>query len=286
MRVRRHHAWGAVLIVLFVLPVLQPDGVPALERPVAGFFAWFSRVPVLNPHLWGSQVPSGDDEGSGRARALEAENAVLREQYAERLHFKEDLEDLKRAFATKGQGGLDRLPRVLLARVLRSTDAVDYRRSLLIDRGEEDGLIPGLAVVSGRVLLGRVERVHARSALVKLVTDRRSRLEVAVRTSANRRLIGYVRGRGRGRSEGELEVRFVRVPDEAGRILPGATVFSSNADERVPSSLIVGYVSRVFDHDLDGMPQIRIRPALDLGRSTFVYVLLPPGPPVRVRPTR
>ena len=285
MRFRGRHAWGALLIVLFALPVLRPEGIPVVERPIADTFAWFGKVPVLNPHLWGSAAAAAAEEeeaASDYARGLEHENAVLREEYAQRLRLEEDLVGLKGALEGLTSAGLDRLPRVLVARVLRTADATAYRRSILIDRGADDGLRRGMAVVSGRIFLGTVEVLQARSALVKLVSDRRSRLEVAVRTTANERLRGYVRGHGTGTVDDDLEVRFALVPvrDEvgpegAGRVLPGAPVFTSNADSLVPASLLVGFVTEVSDKDLDGMPRIRLRPALDLGRATRVLVILP-----------
>ena len=285
MRVRGRHAWGAILIVLFALPVLRPEGIPAVERPVADTFTWFGKVTVLNPHLWGSASAATEEEAEVRseyARGLERENAVLREEYAQRLRLEEDLASLKGALEGLTSAGLDRLPRVLVARVLRTADASAYRRSILIDRGSDDGLREGMAVVSGRVFLGTVEVVQARSALVKLVSDRRSRLEVAVRTTANERLCGFIRGHGAGTVDDELEVRFARVPvreaagpEGAGRVLPGAPVFTANADVLVPAGLLVGFVTEVSDKDLDGMPRIRLRPALDLGRATRVLVVLP-----------
>ena len=285
MRFRGRHAWGALLIVLFALPVLRPEGIPAVERPVADAFAWFGKVPALNPHLWGSASAASEtvaEAPSDYARGLEQENAVLREEYAQRLRLEVDLAELKGALEGLTSGGLDRLPRVVMARVLRTADASAYRRSILIDRGSDDGLQKGMAVASGRVFVGTVEVVQARSAFVKLVSDRYSRLEVAVRTTANRRLCGFIRGHGSGSVDDELDVRFARVPDPddasvegIGRVLAGAPVFTSNADPLVPASLLVGFVTDVSDKDLDGMPRIRIRPALDVGRATRVLVVLP-----------
>jgi rod shape-determining protein MreC len=275
MRVRRHHAWGAILVVLFVLPVARPHGVAGVERPVGAFFAWFGRMPALNPRLWGSPA-STDEHACPQARQLAEENAVLREHYAQRLDLEADLAALDaRLKEALAEEGLDRMPTARVARVLRNADASTWRRSLLVDRGTEDGVLPGLAVVAGPVFLGRVDVVHARSSLVKLLTDQRSRLEVALRTDDGSRLTGYVRGEGRGAADGTLEVRHVRLPHVQGRVLPGAPVFTSNADPRVPAGLLVGYVVEVADKDLDGMLSLRIRPALDLQRSTKVVVLIP-----------
>lgn len=273
MRVRRRHAWGAALIVLFVLPVMKPEGIPALERPIAGFFAYFGRMTALNPELWGSDAPTEGDR-SPRAQALEEENAVLRELYAERLALEDDLDGLRDVLE---QAALDRLPRAVTARVLRTADPAGFRRSILIDRGADDGLVPGLAVVSGSVFLGRVETVQGRSAQVKLVSDRRSRLEVAFRTDAGERLCGYVQGGGRGAIDGELVIRQVVAPPEVGRVLLGASVLTSNADPLVPAGLVVGTVTAVSDKDLAGLPVVRMRPAFHLARSTSVMVLMPRG---------
>ncbi|MFV1959308.1 MAG: rod shape-determining protein MreC [Planctomycetota bacterium] len=270
MRVRKQHAWGAVLIVLFILPVAMPQGIPALERPVAGFFAFFGRIPALNPRLWGTG--GGDDEAeSPRARALEVENALLREHLSERRQVETDLSRFAKVLQ---EGGLDRLPRARVARVLRASDPSGYRRSILIDRGEADGVREGSAVVTGAIFLGRVVVVHARSALVELITDRRSRLEVATRTDRQVRLRGFLSGRGHGTVEEDLTVRHIHVPPDAGRVLVGAPVVTSNADPRIPAGLLVGYVTE--DRNRDDLPTVRVHPAFDLTRSTRVFVLLPP----------
>jgi rod shape-determining protein MreC len=273
MRVRKHHAWGAVLLVLFVLPVIRPQGIEALERPVASFFAWFGRVPVLNPALWAA-ARDGDEDATAADRALRQENAELREAYAERLSRAREVEALAEVLqAALEDTPLDRLPQALRARVLRAHDPSGFRQSLLIDRGGDDGLAVGQAVVSGATYLGRVEVVHGRSALVKLLTDPQSRLAVALRTDRGVRVTGFVRGHGR--ADRPLAVEHVHVPLGAGRIQVGAAVLTSNRDPLVPAGLVVGFVSEVDDKDADGVPRIRMRPAFDLARSASAIVLVP-----------
>lgn len=280
MRVRRHHAWGAILIALFALPVLKPGGIPALERPVGSFLGWFGRIPALNPRLWSGDGWEGGASPSAREQALELEVARMREHLAESALRRRDFAAAMRALQ---DGGLDRKPRARFARILRSRDPSGYRQSILIDRGAVDGLVPGLAVASGPVFLGRVEVVYRRSALVELITDRQSRFEVAFRTDRNVRLTGYVRGEGQGPDEGTLQIRHVRVKEGIGVVPPGTPVVTSNVDPLVPPGLIVGRIQSVLDKDLDGLPRIEIRPALDVSRATAVLVLLPPDdvPPQR-----
>ena len=166
MRLRRKHAWGAALIALFALPVLRPQGVAAIEDPAAGVFTWLAEVPLLNPRLW--DPPATSEGDTPRTRELErmiAEQTEARNQGAAR---ETDLQALGDAL------GLDRLPLSRIARVLRAHDPSPFRRSILIDRGTEDGLAEGLPIVAGGVLVGRVQVARGRSALVRLVTDPQS----------------------------------------------------------------------------------------------------------------
>jgi rod shape-determining protein MreC len=269
MRIRRRHAWGAALIALFALPVLRPQGAGTLEEAPGSAFAWLASVEALNPRLW--ERASSPDEDGPRVRELERVLAELTEARFVEAARREDLE------ALRATTELDRVPLVRSARVLRTRDPAPARRSLLIDRGAEDGLVEGCAVVSGGVFVGRVQVVCARSALVRLVTDPQSRLEVALRTSGGARVTGFLRRRGPAAAADDLEVVNVRVGSGLGRVLEHVPVLTSNADALVPAGLVVGYVSAVSDPEADGFPTLAVRAALDLARSTEVLVLLPPG---------
>lgn len=267
MRLRKRHAWGAALIALFALPVLRPQGIPLLEDPVGGSFAWFAGIAPLNPRLW---EPTSEPSADGpRVRALER---ALAEMTESRFNEQTRVQDVANLLETLE---LDRLPVARWARVLRGSDPSPTRRSILIDRGSEDGLAEGYAVVSGGTLLGRVQVVRGRSALVTLVTDAQSRIEVALRTDSGRRVTGYLRRRGPGAGPDDLSVFGVRLLNDVGQVREHVPVFSSNADALVPAGLLVGYVSQVSDPEADGFPTISVRPAFDLSRTTEVLVLLP-----------
>jgi hypothetical protein len=273
MRLRRRHAWGAVLIVLFALPVLRPEGFPSVERPGGSFLGWFARTPLLSPQQW--RAGAATDEPASESplvRALERDRAQIYEARAQEVDRRDALGALASALA---ESGLDRLPTVRPARVIRANDPSGFRRGLLIDRGAEDGLEEGCAVVQGDVLLGRVRFLQGRSALVQLVTDPHSRIEVAVRTEKDRRVRGFLHGAPASSSTEELEIRFAVVKEETGAILVNAPVFTSNADDRVPAGLLVGFVSEVSDPDVDGMPLLRMRPAMEIDRALDVFVVLP-----------
>ncbi len=267
MRLRKRHAWGAVLVALFALPVLKPDGVGLIEEPAGALFGWFAKLTPSPKVFAGSDGEAADAD---LVRALERENRILWDRH---LQTQQRLKQIGALQGVLDRSELDRLPKAVLARVLRAHAAVPLRRSILIDRGEADGVRVGQPVVMGSVLLGRVRAVHASSAVVQLVTDPRSRLEVFVRTSTGKLLRGYAMRDGSSDGRDRLRVDFVRLKHDVGVIGRKAPVFTSNFDERVPAHLLVGLVSEVSDPDLDRMPTLYLRPALDLDLSTEVIVL-------------
>lgn len=264
MRLRKRHAWGAVLIVLFVLPVAKPDGFPGMEGWFDGVFNWTARSDVGNPHVWAVKASDGDDDGP-RAKALEQIAIAQREDHfalLDELAQKSDLRDALKGF--------DRLPLALPSRVLRANDPSGTRRSCLIDRGSDDGVEIGQAVVQGPVFLGTVFHVEPHSARVQLLTDPYSRLQVAVRTQEGLRATAWLRG---GSDDG-LGLRLLR-GTEGLHVRSGDPVLTSNADERVPAGLIVGRVLTSSDADADSILEATVRPQLNLDHSATVLVLIP-----------
>ena len=269
MRLRRRHAWGAVLIALFILPVLKPAGVESIEGPIGSLWGWSADV---LPSTRAARTEASHERDDPRVRSLEQDYRLLWDRLLRTQQRMQDLGDLKTAL---DRSELDRMPRAVLAEVLRAHDPVPMRRSILIARGLADGLRIGHPVVMGGVFLGRVRVVRKHSSLVQLVTDPRSRIEVFVRTSKGQMLRGYARRSGSKDGADLLKVEFVRLRGDVGVIRPGAPVFTSNFDERVPAHLLVGIVDEVSDPDRDSMPTLKMRPSMDLDRSTEVVVLVP-----------
>jgi cell shape-determining protein MreC len=269
MRLRKRHAWGAILIVLFILPLLKPAGVDRVEGPIGGIFAWTADV---LPSPRGPAAESPSDGEDPRVKRLEEERSTLLDHL---LRTRQQVADLGALKSALERSELDRMPKAVLASVLRAHDPVPLRRSILIGRGTADGVRIGHAVVMGGVYLGRVRVAREDSALVQLLTDPRSRLEVFVRTSKDLMLRGYAQRKGSKDGVDLLEVEFVRLRGDVGYIRPGAPVFTSNFDERVPAHLLIGTVTEVSDPDRDRMPKLIVRPSMDLDRSTEVVVLVP-----------
>ena len=265
MRLRKRHAWSAVLIALFALPVLKPEGVPAIEGFFDPVLSWPARASALNPHDWLSKSGGASDD-SPRAQDL---HEILLAQREEEFRYREEVAQQKDLVNFFSATALDRRPTARHANVLRAHDASPFRKSISIDRGVSDGVREGNPVVTGRVFLGTIQSAQAHFARAMLVTDTASRLWAAVVTQEGARAEGALRGGG---DPARLRLRFART-HEGMTVRVGDPVTTSNYDEKVPAGLLVGTVAEVGDADGDGLLEVFVRPQMDLERSTTVMVL-------------
>jgi rod shape-determining protein MreC len=270
MRLQKRHAWGAVLVVWFVLPVLRPRGVDPVERPVGRALHWLGEVPVLNPRLLQGAPPAPElDPSTAGARDRE----VLR-LWLDIVALREQLDQAGALGRVLGADRMAHLPDVRVARVVRARDAVAWRRSFVIDQGTRAGIREGQPVVWGGAYCGRVEVAWPGGAQVKLITDPQSRTEVFVLTTTGKRLRGWARRQGSVDGVDALGIEFVRFTAEDGEIRIGSPVVTANQDPALPADLLVGRIVEVEDPDRDGMPHLRMRPEMDAGSITEVVVLL------------
>ena len=71
MRLRKRHAWSAVLVALFALPVVKPDGFPGIQGWGDSALSWPARSDVANPHAWLAARAADAAEGDPQVKAIE-----------------------------------------------------------------------------------------------------------------------------------------------------------------------------------------------------------------------
>lgn len=198
---------------------------------------------------------------------VEAENARLREQLAER-----EAEVLRAGDAEREREALLDLAALdfvgdvptVAARVV-ATPATGFDLTLEIDRGRNAGVAPGMPVVSGGGLVGRVVDVSRRRATVLLVTDSSSSVGVRLSGSGD---VGVAAGRGRGST---LRVDLV---DPVSKVDRGEMVVTSGLQHSVfPPGIPVGKVVAATSAAGALQQDVTVEPSVDLRRVTFVKVL-------------
>ena len=147
-----------------------------------------------------------------------------------------------------------------------------FARKVILDRGAQQGVEPGLAVVDANGVIGQVTRVHPIQAEVTLLTDRNQSIPVSVVRNGVR---GVLYGVGRGM----LEMRHVLAEVD---IQPGDRLVTSGLDGIFVPGLPVATVTRV-DRDQDASARIECEPLAAIERSVQVLVIgraaYPPPPP-------
>ncbi len=195
---------------------------------------------------------------------MRAENRQLKDQIEKMT--------LEQARLTEEATQAERLQSLLAFKELVKIDTVaaqvigssgsDLSRSIYIDKGENAGLKPDMAVITAGGIVGKVWLVYPSTSLVLMINDQSSGVGVFLEKS---RLQGVLRGT----PNGELVLERV-MSDE--QVVPGEAVLSSGGDQIFPKGLPVGTVSKVGP-GRDLFLNINVKPAADLSRLEEVLVV-------------
>jgi rod shape-determining protein MreC len=180
------------------------------------------------------------------------ENVRLREADIERAALREALQ-FKQANPTFE----------LIAAEVVGRDPSNLLQYILIDRGADDGLTPGMPVVTARGLVGKVTAVYPHSARVMLLTDLASSVNALIQSS---RATGMLQGEGqRG-----LIMRYVEQRDQ---VQVGDVVLTSGLGGNFPKRLVIGQVTDVKRSDVDMFQEVQVLSAVDFDQLEMVLVI-------------
>jgi rod shape-determining protein MreC len=169
-----------------------------------------------------------------RNQRLAAENAQLKRQVAELSALGLDNQTLRQALDFERSYG----HHLVAAQVVgRGPDG--FSRTMVIDRGSDDGVRAGMVVTSGAGLIGRVRETGPHAAIVQTLADPQSRVSAYLSTSG---LEGTVIG-GPDALRMEIEPRLGVAPK------PGEWVVTSGVGGGYPRGLVVGAVATVDHRD-------------------------------------
>ncbi len=136
-------------------------------------------------------------------------------------------------------------------------------RTALIDKGSNQGVQPGMAVVfEGDILLGVIKEVFPDSSLMFLLTDQR--VAVSVRSKDSQ-----ISGRIKGALEEGLSLELITNRED---IKIGDQILTSGLDG-LPSLLIAGTVSSIKSATGDLFKTVKVEPAFNSFLPENVFVL-------------
>ncbi len=151
---------------------------------------------------------------------------------------------------------------VLPAQVI-AEDASSWFRTVVIDKGSEDGVREGLPVVVAEGAAGRILSCAPHQSRVLLVTDASSGIAALVQRDRTR---GVIRGQGDSLSfEYALRQADLEVGDE---------VITSGTGGVFPKGVPVGRITRVSRENFGLFQTVEVAPFVDFSRLEEVLVLL------------
>lgn len=204
---------------------------------------------------------------------VQLENAELRRQYLsateQRLRF--ELLEQENSQLRGLLGMSQRVDVKSVAADILYNAADPFSRKVILDRGAQQGLEEGLAVVDAKGVVGQITRVHPVRAEVTLLTDPNQAIPVTVLRNGER---GVLFGAGHGR----LEMRYVLSGVD---IREDDLLLTSGLDGVFVPGLPVARVTRV-ERSVDPFARIDCEPLADIETSVQVLVIgrtaYPPPP--------
>lgn len=202
-------------------------------------------------------VRDDNERLQGEVRRLTEDNLALREQLQQLGH-------LQKLMEVRDQYGAVTM---VHAQVIAASPSALFR-SVRIDRGRDDGLKLGAAVIGHDGVVGRVAALGRTSADVMLLIDANSSTDVLVqRTRARAR----VRGRGADR-DFALDAEYLgRVAD----VEPGDLLVTGGLGRTFPKGLPVGRVTGIERRAFGLYQRAIVEPTVDFARLEQVLVVLP-----------
>jgi rod shape-determining protein MreC len=142
-------------------------------------------------------------------------------------------------------------------------DPSPFLHYVIINIGSNQGILPGMPVVTDKGLVGRVDAVIAEAARVQLVTDAGSAVNVRLQSSnTEAMLVGSVTG--------DLSLDMI---SQDANVTVGDVVLTSGLGGNFPPNLLVGQVVSVRKLEYELFQQASIQPNVDFNQLNFLLVI-------------
>ena len=155
--------------------------------------------------------------------------------------------------------------RVMAAEVI-GKDPSAWFKTIIIDKGESDGLKKGLPVVIAQGITGQIVDTADHYSKVMLIIDRNSAVDALVQRSRARGII-------KGTSADQCRFDYVLQKHD---VQIGDTVVASGLDGVYPKGLRLGWVSQVVKPEAEIFQEITVTPYVDFEKLEEVLVVLVP----------
>jgi rod shape-determining protein MreC len=160
----------------------------------------------------------------------------------------------------------DQSPYNLVSAEVIAKDASPWYKTIIINKGTDDGLISGNPVVIPEGIVGYVLTASSNDSKVLLIIDRNSSVDALVQRTRAR---GLAQGMPNGLCRLDYALRKIDVEI-------GDSVVSSGFDGIYPKGLRIGYISKVIRRNAGLFQDVELTPYVDFTKLEEVMVILSP----------
>ena len=192
-------------------------------------------------------------EQQSKVKQLEAENERLKSEnkkYKKEL----DIEDISK-FEPISSTVLSRNPD-------------QWMNTLVINQGAKDGIKNNMAVMTSEGLVGRISKLNQFSSQVDLISTntRANRLSVNIQHD-DKNVFGLI-----DHYDSKNEELIITDINNKDSVKKGDKVVTSGLADQLPSSIYIGEVSKVENHEYGLSKEVRVKTAANLSDLNHVYV--------------
>jgi rod shape-determining protein MreC len=201
---------------------------------------------------------------------LEKENRVLKEKIAqlqEENHRMKEIELANERLRQLLQFREKNFPSMIGAEVI-GRDPSFWFKSVMIDKGESDGVKKGMAVILPTGVIGQVLKIAPHYATVLLITDYNSAVDCVVERSRAKAIV-------EGKGENRCQLKYLLRAEE---VAVGDIVVTSGLGGNFPKGLMVGEVKKVDKKGHGVFQYAELAPSVDMTRLEEVFVVMEQEP--------
>ncbi len=193
------------------------------------------------------------------------ENIELKQQLGKTIEIKNRFNELKleNTRLKKFVDFTGLVPDTYVAAQVIARDPSPWFKTIMIDKGEKDGLVKGSPVLVSEGIVGQIIKVAHNYSRVLLITDRNSAVDALVQDS---RVRGMVKGNNTDKCFFVYALRKNEVKE-------GEIIISSGFDQVFPKGLKIGSVLKVTKVHSQLFQDITIETSVDFEKIEEVLVL-------------
>ena len=202
---------------------------------------------------------------------LERENRMLKEKIAqlqEENHRTNEIRLANERLRQLLQFREKNSPSMVGAEVI-GRDPSFWFKSVMIDKGERDGVKKGMAVISPAGVVGQVLKIAPDYATVLLITDYNSAVDCIVEGSRAKAIV-------EGKGENQCHLKYLLRSEQ---VAVGDIVVNSGLGVNFQKGLMVGEVKKVDKKGHGVFQYAELMPSVDMTRLEEVFVVMEPLQP-------